>query len=55
MFKKIKENRLTEMKRDMAGAADVLMVFSALVQSGFKEKLHACLCIVENNISPLAK
>lgn len=43
------------MKRDMGGAAGMLQAFSLLVKSGFKQNLHACLCIVENNISPEAK
>lgn len=42
------------MKRDMGGAAGMLGAFATLVQSGFKQNLHLCLCIVENNISPAA-
>ena len=40
------------MKIDMSGAAGLLHSFSVLVASGFKENLHVCMCIVENNVSP---
>lgn len=43
------------MKRDMGGAAGMLEAYSALVKHGFSQTLHACLCIVENNVSPIAK
>ncbi|KAJ1360782.1 Leucine aminopeptidase 1 [Parelaphostrongylus tenuis] len=42
------------MKRDMGGAAAVLGAFHTLVTAKFRQNLHACLCIVENNISPRA-
>uniref|UniRef100_A0A1I7TBD6 CYTOSOL_AP domain-containing protein n=1 Tax=Caenorhabditis tropicalis TaxID=1561998 RepID=A0A1I7TBD6_9PELO len=45
---------MPNMKRDMGGAAGVLQAFSTLVKSGFSQTLHACLCIVENNVSPFA-
>ncbi|CAI5445397.1 unnamed protein product [Caenorhabditis angaria] len=45
---------MPNMKRDMGGAAGMLEAFSTLVQNGFSKTLHACLCIVENNISPAA-
>ncbi|VDM58725.1 unnamed protein product [Angiostrongylus costaricensis] len=40
--------------RDMGGAAAVLGAFYLLVSAKFRHNLHACLCIVENNISPKA-
>lgn len=40
------------MKGDMAGAAGVLASFSAAVQSGFSQRLHAILCLAENSIGP---
>ncbi|GMT31848.1 hypothetical protein PFISCL1PPCAC_23145, partial [Pristionchus fissidentatus] len=42
------------MKRDMAGSAALLGAFVSLVKAKFTEKLHVCLCIAENNISPAA-
>ncbi|PAV80921.1 hypothetical protein WR25_04769 [Diploscapter pachys] len=45
-------NAMPAMKIDMSGAAGLLHSFSALVASGFKENLHVCMCIVENNVSP---
>ncbi|CAD6186029.1 unnamed protein product [Caenorhabditis auriculariae] len=45
---------MPNMKRDMGGAAGMLHAFSTLVRNGFNKTLHACLCIVENNISPVA-
>ncbi|VDO91187.1 unnamed protein product, partial [Heligmosomoides polygyrus] len=45
---------MPNMKRDMGGAAAVLHAFHTLVSSDFKQNLHLCLCIVENNISPMA-
>lgn len=45
---------MPNMKRDMGGAAGVLEAFSTLVKQGFSQTLHACLCIVENNVSPIA-
>jgi len=43
---------MSNMKRDMAGAAGLLGAFCTLVKSGFKEELHCILCIAENHISP---
>ncbi|CAP35649.1 Protein CBR-LAP-1 [Caenorhabditis briggsae] len=45
---------MPNMKRDMGGAAGMLETFSALVKNGFSQTLHVCLCIVENNVSPIA-
>ncbi|WKY14221.1 hypothetical protein Q1695_000062 [Nippostrongylus brasiliensis] len=45
---------MPNMKRDMGGAAGLLGAFRTLVSVGFEQNLHLCLCIVENNISPLA-
>nr|2HB6_A Chain A, Leucine aminopeptidase 1 [Caenorhabditis elegans]2HB6_B Chain B, Leucine aminopeptidase 1 [Caenorhabditis elegans]2HC9_A Chain A, Leucine aminopeptidase 1 [Caenorhabditis elegans] len=45
---------MPNMKRDMGGAAGMLEAYSALVKHGFSQTLHACLCIVENNVSPIA-
>ncbi|GMT05349.1 hypothetical protein PENTCL1PPCAC_27523, partial [Pristionchus entomophagus] len=45
---------MPSMKMDMGGAAALLTSFSTLVSSGFKQNLHVCLCIAENNISPAA-
>ncbi|CAJ0929869.1 unnamed protein product, partial [Mesorhabditis belari] len=45
---------MPSMKIDMGGAAALLQAFATLVQSGFKQELHVCLCIAENNISPQA-
>ncbi|GMT31890.1 hypothetical protein PFISCL1PPCAC_23187, partial [Pristionchus fissidentatus] len=42
------------MKMDMGGAAALLTSFATLVSAGFKQNLHLCLCIAENNISPVA-
>lgn len=32
----------------------MLETFGALVKNGFNQTLHACLCIVENHVSPIA-
>ncbi|CAI2349694.1 unnamed protein product [Caenorhabditis sp. 36 PRJEB53466] len=45
---------MPNMKRDMGGAAGMLETFGALVKNGFGQTLHACLCIVENHVSPIA-
>ncbi|KAF8381883.1 lap-1 [Pristionchus pacificus] len=45
---------MPSMKMDMGGAAALLTSFATLVASGFKQNLHVCLCIAENNISPVA-
>ncbi|GMR30082.1 hypothetical protein PMAYCL1PPCAC_00277 [Pristionchus mayeri] len=42
------------MKRDMAGSAALMGAFATLVKAKFSENLHLCLCIAENNISPMA-
>lgn len=39
----------------MGGAAGLLLSFVSLVKAGFKQNLHVCLCLAENNISPYAK
>uniref|UniRef100_A0A8R1DVW1 Cytosol aminopeptidase domain-containing protein n=1 Tax=Caenorhabditis japonica TaxID=281687 RepID=A0A8R1DVW1_CAEJA len=46
---------MPNMKRDMGGAAGMLETFAALVKNNFRQTLHACLCIVENHVSPIAK
>lgn len=45
---------MPNMKRDMGGAAGMLQAFAALVKNNFAQTLHCCLCIVENNVSPIA-
>ncbi|CAL2037553.1 unnamed protein product [Caenorhabditis brenneri] len=45
---------MPNMKRDMGGAAGMLEAFAALVKNGFSQTIHVCLCIVENNVSPIA-
>lgn len=45
---------MPNMKRDMGGAAGMLEAYSTLVKRGFSQTLHVCLCIVENNVSPIA-
>ncbi|XP_067631865.1 probable aminopeptidase NPEPL1 isoform X2 [Eurosta solidaginis] len=42
------------MKRDCGGAAAILGAFYAAVKSGFKENLHAVLCLAENAVGPNA-
>ncbi|XP_070574824.1 probable aminopeptidase NPEPL1 [Ptychodera flava] len=42
------------MKRDCGGAAAILGAFIAAVKQGFKENLHAILCLAENSVGPLA-
>ncbi|XP_018596538.2 probable aminopeptidase NPEPL1 [Scleropages formosus] len=48
------KTQLPGMKRDCAGAAAVLGAFSAAVKQGFKENLHAILCLAENCTGPRA-
>lgn len=38
------------MKRDCGGAAAILGAFRAAVKRGFKENLHAVLCLAENSV-----
>jgi probable aminopeptidase NPEPL1 len=40
------------MKRDCGGAAGVLNAFYVAVREGFKENLHAVLCLAENSVGP---
>nr|CAB3264420.1 probable aminopeptidase NPEPL1 [Phallusia mammillata] len=42
------------MKRDCGGAAAVLSAFRAAVKRGFKQNLHAVLCLAENSVGPIA-
>lgn len=42
------------MKADMGGAAAVTGAFFAAVEAGYKENLHALLCLAENSIGPQA-
>jgi probable aminopeptidase NPEPL1 len=42
------------MKRDCGGAAAILGAFYAAVKDGFKQNLHAVLCLAENAVGPLA-
>ncbi|ODN05342.1 putative aminopeptidase NPEPL1 [Orchesella cincta] len=42
------------MKGDMGGAAAILNAFYLAVKQGFKENLHAILCIAENSVGPLS-
>ncbi|XP_036323423.1 probable aminopeptidase NPEPL1 isoform X1 [Rhagoletis pomonella] len=42
------------MKRDCGGAAAILGAFYAAVKCGFKENLHAVLCLAENAVGPNA-
>ncbi|XP_033626307.1 probable aminopeptidase NPEPL1 [Asterias rubens] len=42
------------MKRDCGGAAGVLGAFASAVKLGFKENLHAIICLAENAVGPLA-
>jgi len=42
------------MKRDCGGAAAILAAFRAVVKCGFKQNLHAVLCLAENSVGPLA-
>jgi len=40
------------MKGDMGGAAAVLHAFSAAVELGYGQNLHALLCLAENSVGP---
>ncbi|MFN3197351.1 MAG: M17 family metallopeptidase [Bradymonadia bacterium] len=40
------------MKSDMGGSAAVLAAFCAAVRMGFKDRLHAVLCLAENAVGP---
>ncbi|KAH8417618.1 hypothetical protein KR222_002822 [Zaprionus bogoriensis] len=42
------------MKRDCGGAAAILGAFYAAVKCGFKDNLHAVLCLAENSVGPKA-
>uniref|UniRef100_A0A034W1I2 Putative aminopeptidase NPEPL1 n=3 Tax=Bactrocera TaxID=47832 RepID=A0A034W1I2_BACDO len=42
------------MKRDCGGAAAILGAFYAAIKCGFKENLHAVLCLAENAVGPNA-
>ncbi|XP_077982867.1 putative aminopeptidase NPEPL1 [Glandiceps talaboti] len=42
------------MKRDCGGAAAILGAYIAAVKQGFKENLHAVLCLAENSVGPNA-
>ncbi|XP_077808216.1 putative aminopeptidase NPEPL1 isoform X9 [Macaca mulatta] len=42
------------MKRDCGGAAAVLGAFRAAIKQGFKDNLHAVLCLAENSVGPNA-
>lgn len=42
------------MKRDLGGAAAVLAAFQVAVKSGFRQNLHAVLCMAENAVGPSA-
>lgn len=42
------------MKRDCGGAAAILYAFHAAVKRGFKQNLHAVLCLAENSVGPIA-
>ncbi len=48
------DNIVLGMKRDMGGAAAVMMSFWAAVRAGFKQNLHCLLCLAENMIGPEA-
>ena len=45
---------MCSMKRDCGGAAAILNAFYVAVKNGFKQNLHAVLCIAENAVGPLA-
>nr|XP_002131747.1 probable aminopeptidase NPEPL1 [Ciona intestinalis] len=42
------------MKRDCGGAAAILASFRSAVKRGFKQNLHAVLCLAENAVGPVA-
>jgi len=42
------------MKQDCGGAAGVLNAFYLAVKEGFKQNLHAVLCLAENSVGPLS-
>lgn len=42
------------MKRDCGGAAAILNAFYLAVKQGFKENLHAVLCLAENAVGERA-
>jgi probable aminopeptidase NPEPL1 len=42
------------MKRDCGGASGILNAFYVAVKEGFKENLHAVLCLAENAVGPLS-
>jgi len=39
------------MKRDCGGAAAILCAFDVAVREGFKDNLHAVLCLAENTVA----
>ena len=39
------------MKRDCAGAAAVLGAFLVATKAGFKQNLHAVICLAENSVA----
>ena len=39
------------MKRDCAGAAAVLGAFLVAIKAGFKQNLHAVICLAENSVA----
>ncbi|XP_046360463.1 probable aminopeptidase NPEPL1 [Haliotis rufescens] len=43
------------MKRDCGGAAGILAAFHTAVKLGFRENLHAVLCLAENAVGPTAQ
>lgn len=45
---------MVNMKRDCGGAAAVLGAFVAAVKLGFRDNLHAVLCLAENAVGPKA-
>ena len=40
------------MKRDCGGAAAILGAFQTTVKQGFKDNLHAVICLAENSVGP---
>lgn len=45
---------MCSMKRDCGGAAAILNAFYLAVRQGFKENLHAVLCLAENSVGERA-
>jgi len=43
---------MCSMKKDCGGAAAILNAFHLAVKTGFKENLHAVLCLAENAVGP---